>query len=482
MADNNPHPLVDLSLQGHIIAAAWKNDEFRGILASRLKAEDFIGEEDRVLYNALAEMSIRRNSLIFHEMVTDAARERFQAITMEFLVQPDPLTYREWIGQCIELSEKRLVGRAMQSAVRRLEDAPVDTVYGEMMSEIADGRTRTQFGSMRGIAEVVRETKDIIKRAQKGEEHIETVPTCFGALDEKLDGMERGHVTTLAGASGQGKTQAALQIARNVALWAKGRNRDSVVIIFSAEMTATRLAMRLASSATGVSTKAVRGKKASETEAKAYFDALDMMATLPIVIDETAAPTTDQMMAKVEMESWKHKDGVDLVVFDYIELAGDENGEREEARIGTIMRGLKKIARHFFCPVLALSQLNRESEKRASRMPQLDDIRSSGWVRNLSQAIVFLTRPDAYKDATGKYETSAIAEIAHRFGEGAAIFNVAKNRDGNTGYVAMKFTPGSTQFSDKAKAAPGIPDDLKARADAKAAQRGVEMKDLEVAW
>jgi replicative DNA helicase len=280
------------------------------------------------------------------------------------------------------------------------------------------------------------------------------VPTGFGHLDAKLGGLERRHVTTLGGPPGSGKTQMALQIARNVALWSRGQKRQSAIVIFSAEMTVERLVLRLASSATGVSTRAIRKNTASAQEAQSYLAALDHMAGLPIRVDETPSPTTMQMLNRVAMEALTHPDGIDLVVFDYLELAGDKGDEKEEARLGSVMRGLKLIAKRFNCPVLVLSQLNRESARRSTRIPELADLRGSSWIEALSQQVIFIMRPDSYasrSESTGKltYENSVLEEMARKYGEGAAFIKIAKNRDEETGLVIMRFNAGSTQFVEQ---------------------------------
>lgn len=302
----------------------------------------------------------------------------------------------------------------------------------------------------------------MLARWEGGDIHVDTVPTGFAALDRVLGGLCRKNVTVLAARPGIGKTQLALQITRNVALRIKSLKRDAVAIVFSAEMSMEQCIIRLAQAASGVPKSVLRDNTATPEQKAQFNKALDLIRDLPILVDETPAPTTAQMFIRIAVEAMLHKDGVDLVVFDYLELAGDKGGEREEARLGEIMRGLKIIAKHFNCPVLVLSQLNRKVEERPSKRPESPDLRSSGWVEALSQQIIMLTRPDYYATETGGqlvYQTSELRQLADRLGPNAAIVDITKNRDDSTGTVVLRFAAPITLFYEdapktQAKAAP----------------------------
>ncbi len=444
--------LVDLNTQGWALSAAFKRADLRAMLGRQCAADDFVGI-DRTLFEALMDSPGGFDPLAFSEAIGDKGRQRLLEIEGQFMQMPDAQTFARWVASLRAVAEKRQMARALELATRRIGGEPVEAVTGDLLQQMGDIRARALGETLIPLSAAVERVRALIARWQSGQEHAETVPTGFADLDRVLGGLERKHIATLGGRPGMGKSQLALQIARNVALWAQGQERDSAVIVFSAEMTVERLVLRLASAATGVSARSIRQGRTSEREAAAYQGALDALAGLPIRIDETPGPTTSQMLNRVAFEALRHAGGIDLVVFDYLELAGEQD-EKEDARIGQIVRGLKLIAKRFNCPVLALSQLNREVEKRPGRIPQLSDLRASGWIEALSQQVLLIMRPDAYAardPQSGRlaYENATLEEMARRLGEGAALVEIPKNRDGETGRVVLRFRPGSTQFAER---------------------------------
>jgi replicative DNA helicase len=454
MADT---PLHDAQTQGWTISAALKKPAFRLQMVRRLRPDDFVGI-DRRLFEAVAQQDAhgKFDVLAFTKALggpNDAAYKRFEAIEGEFLAMPDQYAYEDWIKTILSYSERRRAAVILQSGMDRLkkkEDAVRD-VLGDMLIELTSTR-RQASETMATMDSGVNKALDTMDRWDKGE-LVDTVPTGFATLDRILGGLVRKNVTTEAARPGIGKTQLAIQIARNVALWAKSRKRDSVVIIFSAEMSFEQLIFRLAQAASGVPKDKLKDKTATPEEREKFTKALEFMRDLPIVVDEQPSPTTLQMFINVAVETILHKDGVDLIVFDYVELAGDKNEEREEARLGAIMRGLKVMAKHFNCPVLVLSQLNRKVEERPSKRPELQDLRSSGWVEALSQSVIMMTRPDYYaQDTNGvlTYPTKDLRQIVEKVGEKAAIIDIPKNRDGATGTVILRFDAPITRFYEDA--------------------------------
>jgi replicative DNA helicase len=466
MADQ-PVPLHDAQTQGWTISAALKKPAYRLQMVRRLQADDFIGI-DRRLFEAIAQQDAhgKFDILAFQKALGgpgDLAFKRFGAIEGEFLAMPDQYAYDDWIKTILAYSERRSASNALQLAIGRLKkNEPVEAVIGDLVTTLSRGRRAADNDTLVSVEQGVFRVAGMLARWEGGDIHVDTVPTGFAALDRVLGGLCRKNVTVLAARPGIGKTQLALQITRNVALRIKSLKRDAVAIVFSAEMSMEQCIIRLAQAASGVPKSVLRDNTATPEQKAQFNKALDLIRDLPILVDETPAPTTAQMFIRIAVEAMLHKDGVDLVVFDYLELAGDKGGEREEARLGEIMRGLKIIAKHFNCPVLVLSQLNRKVEERPSKRPESPDLRSSGWVEALSQQIIMLTRPDYYATETGGqlvYQTSELRQLADRLGPNAAIVDITKNRDDSTGTVVLRFAAPITLFYEdapktQAKAAP----------------------------
>lgn len=466
MADQ-PTPLHDAQTQGWTISAALKKPAYRLQLVRRLQPDDFVGI-DRRLFEAVAQQDAhgKFDILVFQKALGgpgDPAFKRFEAIEGEFLAMPDQYAYDDWIKAILAFSERRAASNTLQLAMGRLKkNEPVEVVIGDVVTALSHGRRAADSETLVSVEQGVFKVAGMLARWGGGEKYVDTVPTGFSSLDRILGGLCRKNVTTLAARPGIGKTQLALQISRNVALRIKSLKRDAVVVIFSAEMSMEQCIIRLAQAASGVPKNVLRDNTATPEQKAQFNKALDLIRELPILVDETPAPTTAQMFIRIAVEAMLRKDGVDLVVFDYLELAGDKGSEREEARLGEIMRGLKIIAKHFNCPVLVLSQLNRKVEDRANKRPESPDLRSSGWVEALSQQIIMLTRPDYYATQTGGqlvYQTNELRQLADRLGPNAAIVDITKNRDDGVGTVILRFDAPITRFYEdepksQAKAAP----------------------------
>jgi len=437
--------------EGWSISAALKMPKYRLRLAQRCTSDDFTGT-DRVLFDAMCgqKSNGKFDIIAFQEDIGEEGRKRLLEIEKEYLLTPDEYVYDDWIAQILLNAERRNASASLQLAMQRLKDGEdVESVYGDVALALYRGRQRNN-SNMVGIDAGVNRVLDQMKLWESGDQYTDAVPTGFARIDRILGGMLRKNITTVAGRPGAGKTQWAIQVARNVALWSKSRKRDSVIVIFSAEMSLEQLTIRLASCASGVPVDLLKENKATDAQKKAFKDALAFIRELPIRVDETPSPTTAQMFIRVAVEAMLHKDGVDLVIFDYLELAGDKNVDREEARLGGIMRGLKVIAKHFNCPVMDISQLNREVEKRSNKVPETADLRGSGWVEALSQAIILLMRPEHYgiETSPGSYEypNEDLRKLAFALGPRAARFEISKNRDGKTGIAVLRFDAPITRF------------------------------------
>lgn len=446
--------------QGGVIGGAWMSRRLQALLAARLHPQDFVGPDRKLAEALIGEgTAVTFDYLTAESKLDDAARERLTAIQAALLDTPGLRDYNRWM-QTIE-----------DESILRQMDAALAQVKGEikpganprqLMSDTVlrlvkiNARTTSEI---KQIDEAVDRALEMVKAWEEGEKFVNAVPTGFGWLDRLLGGLTRGHICTLGARPSRGKTQFALQIARNAALRIQAEKRDAVVVVFSAEMTEEELAIRLAQTASGVSSEWLRenkkpdGSKPSDIERKRFRDALTAQKGLPMVIDPNSSPTTSHMYRQVAAQMALHKDGVDLVVFDYIELAGNTGGKNanETNRLGVIMRGLKQMAKDHNCALLILSQLNRNVDNRPSRMPELDDLRQSGDIEALSQQVLFIDWPDSYKTLDG-YPSKEVRERAEKYqrtyGANMAIM-IAKNRNGRARrIVPLNFTPDITRFEE----------------------------------
>lgn len=276
------------------------------------------------------------------------------------------------------------------------------------------------FEHTQTLAEAISDVYDHVDRASRGE--IKSVKTGYKALDEILDGgMTAPDLLVVAGRPGQGKTALLVSIAKNVASFGKR------AMIFSLEMQNKQVAMRLIAQESGISFGKQKSGKLEEEDWAKFTHAVEVLADqekYPIVLNDLP----DMSVSKIRQEIRRVKN-VDLVIVDYIQLAGvDGKYDRRDLEIGEFTRGLKSIGKEFGVPVLAAAQLNRDTEKRQDKKPILSDLRESGSIENDADVVVFISRPDPLKND---------AELV-----------IAKHRNGKVGSVDLIYKPELTRFEN----------------------------------
>ena len=234
-----------------------------------------------------------------------------------------------------------------------------------------------------------------------------------------------------------GKTAFMLNLARNAA-----KNKKAVGI-FSLEMSSLQLVNRLITAETGISSEKLRRADLRKDEWLMLTQKMDIIANMPIFMDDTPAINIFELRAKCRRLKMQHN--VELIIIDYLQLmSGDaktqKSGGNREQEISTISRSLKAIAKELDIPIIALSQLSREVEKRGGdKRPQLSDLRESGAIEQDADMVMFLYRPEYYgitQDEEGA-PTTGITEVI-----------VAKHRNGALATVKTYFRKDRMQFTD----------------------------------
>ena len=259
------------------------------------------------------------------------------------------------------------------------------------------------------------------------------------SLDDKVRFIG-GELTTIAARPGQGKTAFAMQAADQIAEQYRLTGDAGVVAVFSAEMTGWALAGRMAAGMSNTALHKLQMGKGTPEEYQRFEDAVALLRTKQIWIDDSSAPTTASMHRKID-ELQKHVP-VRAMLFDFLELGGDRGTGNEAQRISDIVLALKDIAKALGIPVVALSQLNREVERRANKMPTLSDLRGSGQIEQSSDNVLFIMRPEYY------IERGDSVECKPDDREGVAIINIAKNKNGPVGITRLAWLGQQMKFAD----------------------------------
>ena len=265
------------------------------------------------------------------------------------------------------------------------------------------------------------------------------VRTGFYDFDRQTAGLQAGDLIVLAARPSMGKTALAINIAENVAL-----NEGLPVAVFSMEMGAAQLAVRIVGSIGRIDQGHLRTGKLTDEEWPRLTEAVEKLRTISLHIDESPGLTSSEVRANARRLSRQYGQ-LGLIVVDYLQLmsgSSSDGGDNRATELGEISRGLKMLARELKCPVIALSQLNRSVEQRPDKRPMMSDLRESGAIEQDADIIVFIYRDEYYTKEACK--EPGVAEII-----------IAKQRNGPTGTVKLAFLRNITKFENLASGGSG---------------------------
>ena len=286
--------------------------------------------------------------------------------------------------------------------------------------DITQNKQRPGFSSSRELAAT---TIEIIEGLVKRKEAITGIASGFKKLDQKTAGFQTSDLIILAARPGMGKTAFALNI-----LIHSGLVHGMSIGFFSLEMTKEQLMMRMLSAKSKVDFGNIRRGFLSDAEFKRVVDAAASLQEANIYIDDTPAITALELRSRTRR--LKSDKDIDLLVVDYLQLMrGTARSESREREIAEISSSLKALAKELKIPIIAISQLSRQTESRSDRKPQLSDLRESGALEQDADVVLFIHRADAY--TRNVEERDGIAEII-----------IGKQRNGPTGTVSLAFLDG----------------------------------------
>jgi len=347
------------------------------------------------------------------------------------------------IRRYAEIVRERAVLRKLVSACDEIASAAmnpqgrpakeiVDEAEGRIFKINEDGAKGGQgFHSMDKL--VVDLIDRVNELAENGAEDVTGVRTGFYDLDNMTAGLQPGDLIVLAARPSMGKTAFVVNIGENVAI-----NEGLPVVIYSMEMGAAQLALRMVGSVGRIDQSRLRLGRLADDEWSRLSEAVDKLGKAAIYIDESPGLSPSEVRARARRQA-RISGQLGLIIIDYLQLMSG-NGGNEENRatvIGEISRGLKALAKELKCPVIALSQLNRSVETRPDKRPMMSDLRESGAIEQDADIIMFIYRDEYYtKD---ECKEPGVAEII-----------IAKQRNGPVGTVKLAFQRMHTKFENLA--------------------------------
>ncbi len=394
-----------------------------------LTVADFYVPKHRTLYRAVEAVAARGDpadiTMVLEELTRRGER---QDIPDSYLAQlmsavPTSMHAPHYLGIVQRMATFRRLIQASGAIAQLAYDAPADveTAITQAEALVAAVAPKERRGGLTPIgiplAAYLASTLADVPLAGR-------IPTGYYDLDRILGGLGAGDLVILAARPGLGKSALALGIARHVAVALGG-----TVALFSLEMGAPQLAERVIALESGIDATRLRTGQLQAEEAGAVLQAATTLAGVALYVDDAARLTLADIRSRTR--ALHAEQAVSLVIVDYLQLIAAAGRSRVE-EVGEISRGLKALARELACPVLALSQLNRQVEGRAEHTPRLSDLREAGDLEQDADIVLFISREDQYdKDS----ERKGIADIL-----------VAKDRNGPVGQCELYFQAEAVRF------------------------------------
>lgn len=389
---------------------------------------------------------------------TSSYVEKYKDITLEYLLELTNSvitlgSYSDYASLIYDLYLKRQIIE-LQNRITTYLSSETDAA-SQLESIQSDFFKLAEQGSLsKGYDDFetsLQKAYNLIEVSRKNRGGIPGISTGLIDLDKKIGGLQNSDLIVLAGRPSMGKTALAVNIAFNAALNSLlgEKHKGAPVAIFSLEMSADQLAMRILSSEISKSSDELRRGIMTDAEFNRLNMAVNKLKTTPLFIDDTPSISIAGLRSKCRKLKRQHQIG--LIVIDYIQLIGNDRTSRQDNRateVGEITRGLKGLAKELNIPVLALSQLSRAVESRDDKKPMLSDLRESGAIEQDADVVAFIFREEYYLMRSEPKENKQEWEQKLAQVKDQATVIIAKNRHGSIGNVDLKFIPDKTQFAN----------------------------------
>ena len=420
-----------------VLGAMLRSREAALLAIENLSAEDFYDPANREIYAAMQAMATASRPI---DLVTlDEELTRRGKLEMvggaAYLVELSrSVPSAANIGAYIRIVDEKSTLRKLIAASEAIQQASyageedIQDILSAAEKAIYDIAMRKGGEELQPIQPILLNTFEKIELLVKNNGRIEGVPTGYAELDDMLTGLHPGELVLVAGRPAMGKTSIGMNFVENAAIRAGKK-----AAVFSLEMPAEQLAMRMLCTEARVDMQRVRRGQLEDAEWERLCDAMVSIGPASIFIDTTPGITVPEVRSKARRLQLEH--GLDLIMIDYLSLmtATGKNGSRQE-EVSQISRTLKGLALELGVPIIALQQLSRAPTGRANHRPMLSDIRESGAIEQDADVVMFIHREEYYDPET---PDKNIAEII-----------IAKQRNGSLGTVKLGWKGEYTWFMD----------------------------------
>ena len=432
-------PPQNLEAEESVLGAMMLSAEAIADVLERLKAEDFYRSAHTTIFSAILDVYARGEPVDAITVAEELKRRGdLEAVGGHLRIHelvnavPTPAGAGHYARIVAEAGLLRRLINAAGEIVELGYSSPSDPRYAAEMAEeliyrVARHRDEDEVVAMRTLVD---EAMSDLERAEQQESAFAGIPTRFTELDRLTAGLQSGNLVVIAARPGVGKSSFVTNIARNVAVESR-----KTVAMFSLEMSRWEIGMRMLCAEARVPWERIRNRMTTGDDWGRISQAAEVLHDAPLFVVDSGNVNHVDIRAKARR--LRSRTGLDLIIVDYLQLMSHHdrrNVENRQQEIAEISRSLKLMAKEFDIPVIAVSQLNRDPERRADKRPQLSDLRESGAIEQDADVVMFIHRDDS-EDPSVK---------------GTADLIIAKHRNGPTGTVQLTFLPQFTQFKNYA--------------------------------
>lgn len=442
MADRLPPQ--DLDAEQSVLGALMLSKDAIAAVAGKLKPDYFYKDAHKHIYEAMLSLNEKMEPV---DLVTISAELKKKDML-------DKIGGRAYIADIVNavpsaanvehyaniIHEKALLRLLISSSGEMIKDAyeeqeEVETILGNAQKTIMNLTKESVDNDLVPLGNVVSSVWDTINETFGSEDQVIGTPTGYKDLDEMTSGFQPADLIILAARPSMGKTALALNFAMNASL-----HYGKKVAFFSLEMPKEQLAIRMLSSEARVPLDRLKRANLADQDYKGLSHALGKLSESHIYIDDTPSISPLTLRAKARRAQMEH--GLDLILIDYLQLMrlGKKRIESRFQEVSEIVRDVKAIGKELQVPIIALSQLSRDVEKRGGDVPRLSDLRESGEIEQTADLVMFIHREDYYENSP-KQALSPTKLV------------IAKQRNGPTGDVHLLFRKDVSRFAMAEKAA-----------------------------
>ena len=433
-------PPQDLEAERSVLGGMMLSKDAIADVVELLRGHDFYRPSHEMIYEAIIDL-YGRGEPADAVTVADLLNKRQELsrvggpAVLHELIQSVPTAANANFYAAI-VAEKAILRRLVGAGTKITQlgyqgDGEVEEIVNEAQSEIYKVAENRQSEDYVRLAEIMEHAVDEIEAAGNQGEGLTGVPTDFYDFDELTQGLHGGQMIVIAARPAVGKSTLALDFARAAAI-----HHNMATVFFSLEMGKNEIAMRLLSAEATIALQDLRKGTIRDDQWSKIAATVGRLNEAPFFIDDS--PNMTMMEIRAKCRRLKQRNNLKMVVLDYLQLMS--SGKKVESRqqeVAEFSRALKLLAKELDVPVIALSQLNRGSEQRTDKRPQVSDLRESGSIEQDADMVILLHREDVYD------------KESPRAGEADLI--VAKHRNGPTKTIVVGFQGHYSRFSNLAQ-------------------------------